>query len=119
MANLLVVDDDPELRAVLANALRRNEHKVLVAPDGFEALQMMRVLRPDIVLTDIGMPRMDGWELMSACQGDAHLRDVPIVLMSALTGLADLAFARGAAGFLSKPFSWQDADAEIARVLET
>jgi chemosensory pili system protein ChpA (sensor histidine kinase/response regulator) len=118
MARLLIVDDDPGVRSVLSAGLRRAGNDVSWACDGLEALEGMRAQRPDVVLTDVSMPWLDGWELLQACRADASMQSIPIIMMSASRGLGELANARGAAGFLAKPFAWQEAHRAIERALE-
>jgi len=105
----MIVDDDADIRFLLATALRHAGYEVRTAADGFEALHMMSLQPPDLLLTDVGMPRLDGWRLLHLCRSQEFLADVPIIVMSAFEGLADQAGERGADGFLVKPFSWQDA----------
>jgi CheY-like chemotaxis protein len=118
MARLLIVDDDPDVRSVLSAGLRRAGYDVSWAGDGLEALEGIRAHRPDVVLTDVSMPWLDGWELLRACRADASMQSIPIIMMSGSRGLGELANARGAAGFLAKPFAWQEAQRTIERALQ-
>src|SRR4051812_38020563 len=108
MTRLMIVDDDADIRFLLATALRHAGYEVRTAADGFEALHMMSLQPPDLLLTDVGMPRLDGWHLLQLCRSQDFLADLPVIVMSALDGLADVADERGADGFLVKPFTWQD-----------
>jgi CheY-like chemotaxis protein len=118
MTSVLIVEDDPEIRYVLAAGLRRLGYDVRVAADGLEALTMLSLNAIEIIVTDLGMPRMDGWELMQVCRESPPFNSIPILVMSGSPALADLAYARGATGFLVKPFSWTDAHAAIQATLE-
>ena len=109
MTRLLIVDDDADIRFLLATALRHAGYEVRTAADGFEALHLMSIQPPDLLLTDVGMPRMDGWRLLNLCRSQDFLADIPVIVMSAIEGLAAQAGCRGADGFLVKPFTWQDA----------
>ncbi len=96
---VLIVDDEPGIVDFLRFALDDHGYRVVTARDGALALCEVRRERPDFVLTDLMMPRVDGWELSAALRNDASLRDVPIIGMSAVD-------PRGAPfdAFLRKPF---------------
>jgi twitching motility two-component system response regulator PilG len=117
MTRLMIVDDDADIRFLLATALRHAGYDVRTAADGFEALHLMSLQAPDVLLTDVGMPRLDGWRLLQVCRSQALLAKVPVIVMSAIDELADQAGARGADGFLVKPFTWQDARRAIEGVV--
>jgi CheY-like chemotaxis protein len=117
MTRLLIADDDPDVLLLLATALRLAGYEVRTAIDGVQALTMVSVHRPDAMLTDLGMPSLDGWELLRLCRSEPPLADLPIIVMSSVEGLAPLAAARGADGYLVKPFTWQDARHAIEQVL--
>ena len=117
MTRLLIADDDPDMLQLLASALRHAGYKVRTAVDGVQALTMVSVHPPDALLTDLAMPSLNGWELLSLCRTEPPLADLPIIVMSSVEGLAPLAAARGADAYLVKPFTWQDARHVIEDVL--
>ena len=82
MAVVLIAEDDEDISLILARLLKRAGHTVLRAPDGQDALDLARQHHPDLVLTDLGMPRMDGLELTRAIREDATLADTPIAMLS-------------------------------------
>ncbi|MEV4347571.1 response regulator [Actinoplanes sp. NPDC049596] len=82
MARVLIAEDDEDIALILTRLLTRAGHTVRHAPDGARALEMAVIERPDIVLTDLGMPRMDGIELTQAIREHPDLRDTPIVMLS-------------------------------------
>ena len=92
-------------------------YEVRTAIDGVQALTMVSVHRPDAMLTDLAMPSLDGWELLRLCRSEPPLADLPIIVTSSVDGLAPLAAARGADGYLVKPFTWQDARHAIEQVI--
>lgn len=103
-ANILLVDDDPAVIATLGRILS-NLGNVRFATDGIEALRLAREHPPDLVLLDIEMPAMDGFELCAAMKGDAILQEIPVLFLTShdsieqeVTGLA-----LGAVDFLAKP----------------
>lgn len=101
---ILVVDDDPAIREAIARELRANGYTVAVAADGLEALHLFQTHAPDIVLTDLSMPRSDGFELISAIRATMP---TPIVVLSVRGNDADKirALDLGADDFVTKPFS--------------
>ncbi|MGB5810002.1 MAG: ATP-binding protein [Polyangiales bacterium] len=103
---VLVVDDEPDIRTVIADAVRRHWN-VIEAEDGVQALQLIRTERPDVVLADMMMPRMDGATLLREVRGDPRIAHTPVVVLTAAGG-ADwetAILASGADDYLSKPFS--------------
>jgi signal transduction histidine kinase len=103
---VLLVEDNPQMRAFVARLLGRR-HSVLTAVDGVEALALARRELPDVVLSDVMMPRMDGFELARRLKADPRTRNIPLVLITARHGTeaALEGFAAGADDFLVKPFS--------------
>ncbi len=117
-ARLLVVDDDPDAREALAMILG-DDYDVVLAADGREAIDAALVARPDVVLMDLYMPRMDGLAALEAMRADPVTEDVPVILISArgdeLTRSRSLDL--GAVDFLTKPFSGRELKARLDRTL--
>jgi CheY-like chemotaxis protein len=82
MAVVVIAEDDEDIALVLVRLLKRAGHTVLRAVDGVEALDLAMEHRPDVVLTDLGMPRMDGYELTRAIRADPDLADTPVIMLS-------------------------------------
>ena len=103
-ATVLIVDDSKENRDFLTQLLERHCH-VLVAEDGKKAIQIAQLERPDLILMDLSLPVIDGWEATRTIKGDAGLRSIPIVVVTAhvTTQDRDEARAAGCDDFLSKP----------------
>jgi CheY-like chemotaxis protein len=83
---VLLVEDHVDSRQMYAEFLRL-QFNVVEADDGVRALQLMQKNRPDIVVTDLALPRMDGFELMQRIRADERLRDVPIIALSGFSGV--------------------------------
>lgn len=83
MSTILLVDDEQDTLDLFSEVLNQMNHQILEAHDGNEALSIAHRVRPDLVVTDWMMPRMDGLELCHQLHADARLRDVPIILHSA------------------------------------
>ncbi|MFI5895108.1 response regulator [Actinoplanes sp. NPDC051513] len=82
MAVVLVAEDDQDIAAILTRLLTRAGHTVLHTPDGMAAFERAVADRPDVVLTDLGMPQMDGLELTRAIRRHPELADTPVVMLS-------------------------------------
>lgn len=103
---ILVVDDDPLNRAILQRGLEREGHGVATAEDGLEALAAMRAGEIDLVLLDIVMPRLDGYGVLEEMKGDPALRDIPVIMISAVDDHKSVirCIEAGAEDHLPKPF---------------
>ncbi|MEY3748035.1 MAG: hypothetical protein RL194_1494, partial [Pseudomonadota bacterium] len=112
---VLVVDDSLTMRKVLSRTLEREAYLVVSAKDGMDALQLMQENRPDIILLDIEMPRMDGFEFARHIRGDKATADIPIIMISSRTAEKHRAHARelGVNAFLGKPVQDDDLLTEI------
>jgi phosphoserine phosphatase RsbU/P len=105
-ATLLVVDDNESNRALLARRLRRQRYTVVLAENGRQALDKLRLRKFDLVLLDVIMPEMDGYRVLTTMKSDDALRHIPVIMISALDDLEVLArcIEAGAEDYLSKPF---------------
>ena len=104
MAVVLIAEDDDDIAVILTRLLKRAGHTVLHEPDGQAAFETAVAERPDVVLTDLGMPRMDGLELTQAVRGHRDLADTPIVMLSGQLHLGDTQPAEaGVCAVLLKP----------------
>ena len=104
---VLVVDDSITVRRVTQRLLQREGYRVALAADGLQALDRLREERPVMVLSDIEMPRMDGFELVREIRADEHLKDLPVVMIT--SRIADKhrehAASLGVDHYLGKPYS--------------
>jgi len=112
---VMVVDDSVTVRKVTSRLLERQGMDVVVAKDGVEAVSMLQERRPDVMLLDIEMPRMDGFEVLRQVRHDERLADLPIVMISSRTGAKhqERAAGLGVSRFLGKPFQESDLLATI------
>jgi chemosensory pili system protein ChpA (sensor histidine kinase/response regulator) len=103
---VMVVDDSVTMRKVTGRVLERNNFEVATAKDGLDALERMAEVVPDLMLLDIEMPRMDGYELATAMKADPRLRNVPIIMITSRTGEKhrQRAFEIGVQRYLGKPY---------------
>jgi len=107
MTTILIVDDEPPILDLVRFTLEDAEVRVVEASDGVEALALARRLRPDLILLDVHMPRLDGLEACRQIRRDPALAQTPIVRLTAAGQEADRARGReaGADEYLTKPFS--------------
>src|SRR5205823_9944209 len=114
---ILVVDDDPDIRELLFTALEDEGFEVFPAANGQEALAAIRTFRPDVIVLDLMMPVMDGWQFAKALRArDEGDEDIPLVLLSAARDLKTHAKALAAADIIEKPFDLSELLPKIARV---
>lgn len=101
---MLIVDDESDIRETVSEVLAEEGYEVHDAQDGAEALSKCRALHPSVVLLDLMMPRMNGWEFRAAQMHDPELAEIPVVVVSALGRVSTI----DAAAFLQKPFDLSD-----------
>ena len=116
---VLVVEDEPALQKVLAMRLNIDGFDVAAASDGQEAMELIRADPPDLVLTDLMMPVMDGAELTSAIKADPVLKGIPVMVLTALKEQRerDHLMALGADGFAAKPYNSAELTAKIRHLM--
>jgi CheY-like chemotaxis protein len=104
---VLVVEDDDDVRQSLREMLEEEGYRVITAGDGSEGLQQLRAARPCLVLLDLLMPRMNGFELLAAVKADSTMAPVPpiVVISAGDVGSRSRALQAGAARFLPKPLN--------------
>jgi CheY-like chemotaxis protein len=117
LKRLLVVDDDATLRDLLRVHLQAAGYSVTVAPDAAEAIRAVLAEKPDLIISDINMPYMDGLELLEVLRADPATADIPLMVFTASDSDEHHARARrlGVAGYLVKPIMVD----ELLRVIES
>ena len=115
---ILIVDDEPNVRLLVSNMLG-NKYIVLEAKDGEEAVDIARSHKPDLILMDIMMPKLDGYAACHAIKVDPITKTIPVVMLTAIGHELNKALAKemGADGYITKPFSVQDLLDTIDRCL--
>jgi CheY-like chemotaxis protein len=103
---ILVVDDSPTVRKLISGKLEKCGHEVVCAVDGLDALDKINELMPDLILLDITMPRMDGYQVCKMIRSNDATKDVPVVMISGKDGFFDKVRGRmaGTTGYITKPF---------------
>jgi DNA-binding response OmpR family regulator len=107
MKKILVVDDEDDILHFLEMVLREKGYQVTTASGGHEALTRAQIDKPDLVLLDIMMPQMDGWEVLKLLRVDDETRRIPVAMLSARTEAKDRVqgLQEGAIDYICKPFS--------------
>jgi two-component system cell cycle response regulator DivK len=102
---ILVVEDDPDNRRIVVKVLSVEGYQVVEATDGIEALAQARAERPDLILMDLALPNMDGWEATRQLKGNAETRSIPVVALTAVAmrGDEEQARAAGCDDYIPKP----------------
>lgn len=119
MPTVLVIEDEAPLRANLARILSAEGYQVVVAADGDEGVQRVRETRPDAVICDILMPRLDGFGVLAALRSRPETAAIPFIFLTASADKVDLArgLQSGANEYVTKPFKIADLLAAVRRLL--
>jgi DNA-binding response OmpR family regulator len=116
---VLLVDDDAAVRAAVSSALAGEGYDVDWFQDAEEALRQALAMPPAVVLLDVGMPRLDGWELCEILRRQSHTREVPVLFLTGRTEVRDriTAMQVGGSDFISKPFRARDLRAKVRALI--
>jgi CheY-like chemotaxis protein len=116
---VLVVDDDPHIRKLIIASLRRDHYDFIEAANGRPALEAMRRGEVDVVILDLMMPEVSGWDVLEARVHDQKMMRIPVVVISAnREPQVALAFTQGIAAFLPKPFDITALNALVRSCIE-
>ncbi len=118
---VMIVDDSVTVRKVTSRLMERHGYEVETAKDGVDAMNQLQDIRPDVVLLDIEMPRMDGFEVLRSVRRDPNLKDLPIIMITSRTGEKhkQQAMELGVNQYLGKPFQEASLLATIDEVIES
>lgn len=116
---VVIADDDPDIRRLVEMTVTNAGCDVTVASDGEEALERVRDSIPDLVILDVLMPRMDGWEVARALKSDPATREVPVMFLTSRGQEHDVleGFDSGAIDYMVKPFSPRELQVRVRSVL--
>ncbi len=116
---ILVADDEPDIVNIVELILHTSGYDVLKAGGGFEALELAEQYRPDLILLDIMMPEMDGWEVLRLLQVDSRTAAIPVAMISAKEGTRAkiTSMQEGAVDYLTKPFDTRELLTKVAAIL--
>lgn len=119
MNKILVVEDDQDNREMVIKVLKHNGYGVIEAGDGEEAIEKAKVENPDLILLDLYIPKMDGYEVTRRLKGDQDLRHIPIIALTAhaMKGKREEALAIGFDGYITKPINVRELPQQIEHFL--
>jgi len=119
MPRILIVDDEPNIVLALEMLMKREGYEIRTVGDGERAVEAAEVFRPDLILLDVMMPRMDGYEVCQRIRADPSLKDISIVMLTA-KGRAverEKGLALGADLYITKPFSTREVVLKVKEML--
>ena len=119
MAKIVFCEDDPMIQKLIRAAMRGSGHEVHLAVDGEEGLALVRRVRPDLIFSDVSMPKLDGYQLGDALKASPDTAGIPLVFVTASVQRAQVAEAErhGGAGVLPKPFTMAELRRRVADLL--
>lgn len=114
---IFIVEDNPDSRELVVKILKAKGYGIIEAVDGEEALMKLKEQRPDLILMDISIPKIDGYEVTRRIKRDDCLKDVPVIALTAhaMKGDREKALEAGCDGYIAKPFSVR----ELPRLIES
>jgi len=117
---LLIVDDTPKNIQVLGNILYEKGYNICIANSGYKALELVKTELPDLILLDIQMPEMDGFEVCKLLKADSNTKDIPVIFLTAVIEPEKilLGFELGAVDYITKPFNTAELTARVATHIE-
>jgi len=121
MTTILVAEDERDIRELIAFTLRLGGFEVEEATNGMEAVEKARKVRPDLIIMDVRMPKMTGYEACQELKGTDETRDIPVVFLSAKGQEMEIKHGMelGAVDYILKPFEAEQLPKRVAEILET
>jgi CheY-like chemotaxis protein len=118
---ILVVEDNPDNRILITDVLTSLSYEVLVAVDGEEGVAKAEAEVPDLILMDLSLPHMDGWEATGRIKANPHLNHIPVIALTAhaMVGDREKALEAGCDDYVSKPINLRELAGKLAQYLES
>ncbi len=114
---ILVIDDEVEICHIMEEQLTQDGYDVATAGSCLEGLERAKEVKPDLILLDIIMPKLDGFSFLTMIKADEGLKDIPVIMVTANAGLDDVCSVEGAAGYIVKPFKIEDLLSKIIAII--
>ena len=115
---ILAIDDDPDIRDLIAQTLADEGYNVVTSGDGRSAIDLATTNPPALILLDLMMPKVSGWQIMSSLKASPVSAEIPVILLSASRDLKQIAQDLGASSYLAKPFDLDDLLIAVAKYVE-
>lgn len=121
VGRILVVEDNPDNLKLLEEVLYALDYEVLTAYDGEQGLKVARAEHPDLIIMDLSLPRLDGWEATRQLKADATMRDTPVIALTAhaMMGDRERALDAGCDDYLTKPVNLRDLARAVGRYIRS
>lgn len=118
---ILVVDDERHIVRLVEVNLTRAGYDIVTAYDGIEALEKVKAEKPDMIVLDVMMPRMDGFEVLKRLQADPDTQDIPVIMLTAKAQDADIfrGWSSGVSSYLTKPFNPRELLTFVERIFQS
>jgi CheY-like chemotaxis protein len=101
--NILVVEDDPDMRKLVASVLRKAGYEVSTATNGLEAASSCLARKPDLIISDVHMPTMSGFQMIKVLKAEPGMQDIPVIFLTVDEGRRERGSELGAVAYLTKP----------------
>ncbi len=120
MTRVLIADDEPHIRRLVSFSLVKHGYEVIEACDGGEAYERARTESPDLILLDVMMPVMTGYDVLNKLKADPSTENIPVIMLSAKSQQTEVAegLARGAHEYICKPFTPKDLVQRVGEILD-
>jgi CheY-like chemotaxis protein len=115
---ILVIDDEPHILKMVKSRLEANNYEVVVAFDGAGGLEKVASEKPDLIISDIMMPKMHGYEFVKKLKGDPVHKDIPVIMLSIKEKMKDLFELEGVSDFIVKPFTPEELLEKVRKYLK-
>lgn len=121
MSRILIVDDEPHIRKLVSFTLSNHGHEVIEAEDGGRGLELAKTEHPDLILLDVMMPVMTGYDVLDRLKADEQTAGIPVIMLSAKSQKAEVeeGLRRGADEYVRKPFTPKDLVSQVEDLLGT
>jgi DNA-binding response OmpR family regulator len=119
--HILVIDDNLDILDLVEMILHAEGYQVSKAPGGFEGIESARRAAPDLILLDVNMPHLDGWQVLKILKMEEGTSKVPVAMFTVRTDLKDkmYSFQRGAFDYITKPFSYNELADRIGHIFQS
>lgn len=116
MKRILIIDDQPEVIELLKDLLEHNKFEVLTATDGVEGLAKAKTHKPDLIILDITMPVMDGYDFIKELKSDEDFKKIPVIVITGRVQLKEIFDEQGVSDYVMKPFDKKELLGKIKKL---